>query len=54
LHPEAVSAVRLKDLQTGVVIEFLAGQGVADVPAHVIVANAPGVRIAVGTLPYLC
>jgi hypothetical protein len=54
LHAEAVSAVWLKDLQAGVVTEFLADQGVRDLPAYVIVANAPGVWIAVGALPYLC
>jgi hypothetical protein len=49
-----VPAIWLEDLQAGVVVEFLASQGVADVPAHVIVADAPGVWIAVSALPHLC
>ena len=54
LHPEAVSPIRLEDLQAGIVIEFLAGQCICDVPAHVIVADAPGIRIAMRALSYFC
>jgi hypothetical protein len=53
LNTEAVPAIWLKDLQAGFVIEFLTGQGVGDVLAHVIVPNAPCIRIAVSTLPDL-
>jgi hypothetical protein len=49
-----VPPIRLEDLQTGVVVELFAGEGVADVSADVKVADAPGVRIAMCPLPNLC
>jgi hypothetical protein len=48
-----VSAIRLEDFEAGVIIEFLAGEDIGDVSADVIVADAPGVRIAVCALPHL-
>jgi hypothetical protein len=48
-----VPAIRLKDFQASVVIELLAGQRVGDVPAHVIVTDAPGIRVAMRALAYL-
>jgi hypothetical protein len=47
-------AVRLQKFQASPVVEFFAGQGVADVLAHVVVADTPGIRIAVRPLPDLC
>jgi hypothetical protein len=46
-------AVRLQQFQASLVTEFFAGQGVADVLADVIVADTPGIRIAVRPLPDL-
>jgi hypothetical protein len=54
LHPEPVPTVRLEKFQASVVVEFLSGQGVTDVLADVIVADTPGIRIAVRPLPDLC
>jgi hypothetical protein len=54
LYAEAVSTIRLEDFQARIIIEFLAGQGICDVPAHVIVADAPGIRIAMRALSYFC
>ena len=45
--------VRLEKFETSSVVELFAGQGVADVSAYVVVADAPGVRIAVRALPDL-
>ena len=53
LHPEPMPAVRLEEFQASVIVEFFAGQGVADVLADVIVADTPGIRIAVRPLPDL-
>ena len=53
LHAEPVAAVGLQDLQAGVVVEHLPGQGEGDVLADVVVADAPGVGIAVRPLPHL-
>jgi hypothetical protein len=46
-------AVRLQQFQASLVVEFFAGHGVADVLADVIVADTPGIRIAVRPLPDL-
>ena len=54
LDSEPVPAIRLEDFQARLIIELFPGQGVGDISADVIVANAPGVRITVGALPYLC
>jgi hypothetical protein len=54
LHPEPLPAIRLEDFKAGLIIELFAGQGVSDVSTDVIVADASGVRIAVGALSYLC
>jgi hypothetical protein len=46
-------AVRLQKFQASLIVEFFASQGVADVLADVIVADTPGIRIAVRPLPDL-
>ena len=53
LDPEPVAAIRLQDLLAGVVVQHLTGQRVGDVLGDVVVADAPRVGIAVGTLPDL-
>jgi hypothetical protein len=53
LHSEPVPAVRLQKFEAAVVVEFFAGQDVADVLTHVVVADTPGIRITMRTLPDL-